>query len=401
MKSRFQFASKTLMVSLLLSIGLIFVSAVSAQDCNSCSNPGDDVECNKQKQQCWEAKIDETQAQATTLTSTINLLNGQIALQQLQINQTLAEISQLEEEVDELGQRIEGLGFSLDRLGTVLIGRVRAEYKQGRSSPALRLLGADNLSNLVTQMKYLLLAQRQTAEVMERTETQRLEYDEQKTLKEEKQQELKDKKAVLQGQRATLDQQKKDQQFLLDQTKANEAVYQAELAKTLAELAAIQSIVAGYGSESYVKEVNQGDGIATIIAGASACSTGAHLHFEVTKDGYHRDPASYLKSTSILWNNSPDGSFSIYGGWEWPVNNAARVTQGYGMTYYARAGYYGGAPHTGIDMVSKSSGDYTIKAVRKGKLYRGSIACGGGLLRYVKVDHSDDSEDTFYLHINY
>ena len=71
------------------------------------------------------------------------------------------------------------------------------------------------------------------------------------------------------------------------------------------------------------------------------------------------------------------------------------------MTYYARAGYYGGAPHTGIDLISKSSGEYAIKAVRSGTLYRGSIACGGGLLRYVRVDHKDDSEDTYYLHVNY
>lgn len=405
---KFNFFLKSLVLILLVfaAVFLLKVPALSAQECekscNKATQSNDDyLLCINSEKACWEGKISETQQKANTLTNAINLINGKISLQQLQVNQTLAEITQLEEEITELSQRIEGLSYSLDRLSTVLIERVRAQYKQSRTAPALRLLGAESLSELVTQMKYLALAQRQTADTMERTETQRLEYDEQKQLKEVKQAQLETKRKTLQAQQATLQQQKKDQQFLLTQTKNDEKTYQNELAKTLAEFAAIQSIIAGKGSESEVKSVSQGDGIASIIAGASACSTGAHLHFEVVKDGAHRDPAGYLKSESIAWNNSPDGSFGFSGGWNWPINNAARVTQGYGMTYYARAGYYGGAPHTGLDMISKSSGDYSVKAVRSGTLYRGSISCGGGLLRYVRVDHQDDSEDTYYLHVNY
>lgn len=384
-----------------------FAIPVGADDCSSivCSSStqSDDeyFDCNKKKQSCWEQKIDTTQAEAATLTSTINLLNGQISLQQLQVDLTFAEIYQLEGDVTELSERIKGLGYSLDRLSTVLIERVQAQYKQSRMVPSLQLLGADSLANVITNIKYLSLAQKQTANVMARTENQRIAYDDQKLLKEDKQDELEVKKISLEGLQASLLVQKKDQQYFLSETKNNEAKYQSELAKTLAELQAIQSIIAGQGFETKVRDVNQGEKIASIIAGASACSTGTHLHFEVTKNGSHRDPAGYLKSVSILWSNGSDGPFGFSGGWDWPVNNAARITQGYGMTQYARVGSYGGNPHTGIDMVSKTFADYTIKAVRKGILYRGSIACGGGLLRYVKVDHKDDSEDTYYLHVNY
>lgn len=399
------FFSKFILACVSFGVFLFWpISQIQAQACEDiqCSKDADNyLDCNKSKQSCWEGKISETKQKANTLTNAINVLNGQISLQQLQIDQTLAEIAKLEEEIAELTERIGGLIVSLDRLGTALIERVRVEYKHSRSTPSLQLLGANSFSELVNQMKYLLLAQRQTAEAMERTETQRLEYDEQKNLKETKQTELEGKRRTLQGQQAVLEQQKKDQQFLLTQTKSDEAKYQAELAKTLAEAAAIQSIIASKGSETEVKQVNQGDAIASIIVGASACSTGTHLHFEVAKDGSRRDPAGYLKGVDILWSNNPDGTFGLLGGWEWPVNNPARITQGYGMTHYARLGYYGGAPHTGIDMVSKSAGDYTVKAVKKGTLYRGSISCGGGLLRYVKVDHEGESEDTYYLHINY
>ncbi|MCC6711685.1 MAG: hypothetical protein IT416_05040 [Candidatus Pacebacteria bacterium] len=384
------------------------VEQVAADDCAAivCSintqTEDEYLSCNKKKQACWEQKITETKSQALTLTNTINLLNGQISLQQLQVDITQAEIIKLENQVTELSERIKGLGYSLDRLGTVLIERVQAQYKQSRVSPSLQLLGLDSLTDVVSRLRYLSIAQKQTAEVMARTETQRLEYDEQKTLKEEKQDELELKRIDLVNLQSSLKVQKTDQQYLLNETKNNEAKYQSELAKTLAELEAIQSIIAGKGQESKTGEVKQGDKIASIIAGASACSTGTHLHFEVTKDGTHRDPAGYLKNAEISWNNSPDGSFGFGGSWEWPVNNAALITQGYGMTYYARVKrFYGGGPHTGIDMVSKTNGDYTVRAVRDGTLYRGSIACGGGNLRYVKVVHKDEPEATYYLHINY
>ncbi len=236
---------------------------------------------------------------------------------------------------------------------------------------------------------------------MQLTESQRLVFDEQKQLKEKKQNELAVKKAQLSKQQDQLKKQKADQQFLLKQTQNDEARYQSELAKTLSELQAIQSILAGQGNETKVRTVQEGDMIASIISGASACSTGTHLHFEVSRGGAMANPAEFLRSADITWNNQPDGSFGFNGSWRWPLSDPARITQGYGMTYYAAVKRsYGGAPHTGIDMLSKN-GDLGVKAVKPGTLYRGSIKCGGGLLRYVRVEHSGENISTYYLHVNY
>jgi hypothetical protein len=236
---------------------------------------------------------------------------------------------------------------------------------------------------------------------MQQAETTKQTYDQERTLKETKQAEFERKQAQLRQQQAELSKQRAEQQFLLTETKNNEAMYQRELAKTLAELQAIQSIIAGQGSESNAGEVKEGDTIASIIVGASPCSTGTHLHFEVVKDGSHRDPAAYLRGIDANWNNNPDTSFGFGGDWNWPVNDPAKINQGYGMTYYARVRRaYGGQPHTGIDMASKSN-NLSVKAVKDGTLYRGSIRCGGGQLRYVKVEHKDDGLSTYYLHVNY
>ena len=66
------------------------------------------------------------------------------------------------------------------------------------------------------------------------------------------------------------------------------------------------------------------------------------------------------------------------------------------MTPTALSGWYGGGPHTGIDMYSSASS--AVIAVHDGTLYSGGISCGGGTLHYKKVDHGDGTS-SYYLHI--
>ncbi len=388
-----------------------------AQAIDSCENfqcnaeqQGDNeyYDCISQKKSCIEQKLSEVQTQKTSLTNTIAIINGQISIQQLQIDQLQAEIAVLERDITGLSERISGLNLSLDRLSTMLVGRIQAQYKSSQVSPMTLLFGSESFNDFMSQYRYLRQAGQQTALAMARAENQRLEYDEQKALKESKQLQVEKKKSQLESAKLQLSKQRSEQQFFLAQTKNDELKYQSQLAQSLAELAAIQSIIAGNGDESKVRDVKEGESIASIIQGSSPCSSGTHLHFEVVKHGVNFDPTGFLKSIDAVWNNQPDGSFGFGGDWNWPVNDAAKINQGYGMTCYARPGCYyprgayGGSPHTGIDIASKSY-DYTVKAVKDGVLYRGSIGgChGGGLLKYVRVEHKDSDINTYYLHVNY
>jgi peptidoglycan hydrolase CwlO-like protein len=392
-------------------IFLLLFSFVSSEPVSACEQlvcdskvqtENEYFSCIGEKRNCLEAKLKEVQSERITLTNTISIINGKISIQELQINQILAEITLLEREVGVLSERIDGLNVSLDRLTTVLINRIQAQYKHSQTTQLTMLASANSINQFLSQYKYLSQAGQQTASAMSRAESQRMQYDEQKALKETKQAEVQKKRLTLEAERQGLAQQRQEQQFLLRETQNNETRYQAELAKTMAELQAIQSIIAGKGSETRVGEVKEGDRIASIIVGASTCSTGTHLHFEVVRRGVNYNPASYLKSvSSFVWNNSPDGPFPFTGEWDWPVDDPARINQGYGMTYYARVRRaYGGAPHTGIDMMSRTA-NYSVRAVQDGTLYRGSIACGGGLLRYVRVQHNESDLNTYYLHVNY
>lgn len=350
----------------------------------------------------YEGKIVDLQGKQRTLASTIAVLNNQIALTETQILATQQGIVKLESEIQQLSTKIGQLNDVLTDVSQVLGARIEETYKRLTTSPVYYLFAANGFSDFLSRLQYLRSAQYHDRELLFTMEEARLNFDQQKTLKEEKQTELEVLKKRLGGQKVLLDQQKASKQELLQVTKNDERGFQDLLAKARAEFEAIQSILAGKGKETEVGGVKSGEAIASIISGASACSTGGHLHFEVARNGGNESPAGYLKPVDVIWDldgwYGHDDPFGFSGSWDWPINGTPRVTQGYGMTAYARSGAYGGAAHTGIDMVSD---DLVVKGVKDGTLYRGSIACGGGTLRYVKVEHQDSDIDTYYLHINY
>jgi peptidoglycan hydrolase CwlO-like protein len=350
----------------------------------------------------YETKISELQGQQKTLSSTISYLNNKIYLTEIQIQKTNEEINILKEEIDKLSVKINQLDKSLDEISKILSERIGATYKSSHLKPIYLLFSSENFTSFFSKLQYLKFAQENDRLLMYQMEQQKINFDKQKNLKEQKQEKMKALKKTLEVQEASLAQQKIGKQQLLEITKNDEKKFQELLAAARAEMEAIQSIIAGKGQETIVGDISAGSRIASIISGASACSTGTHLHFEVIIGGVNVNPASVLKSQDVDWDlcgwYGCDESFSFSGSWDWPVNGRPRITQGFGMTAYARSGAYGGRPHSGLDMVSE---DLQVKAVKEGKLYRGSIPCGGGTLRYVKVVHKDGSADTYYLHVNY
>ncbi|MEK7450896.1 MAG: hypothetical protein AAB662_03110, partial [Patescibacteria group bacterium] len=255
---------------------------------------------------------------------------------------------------------------------------------------------SDNISNFFSRLNYLKIARTHDIELMRDAQQAKNNYANQKDIFEAKKKKVESLKAQLESYTSQLAQEKKDKQALLAVTKNNEATYKQMLQSALAEQRAIQQIAAGGGNAVSVGRVKEGDLIGYMISGKSACSSGTHLHFEVRKDGGIQDPSQYLSSKSVTFENSPDGSFSFGGSWSWPLSDPIFVEQGFGMTYWARIGWYAGGPHTGLDLYSNSS--LAVRAVKDGELFRGSIACGGGQLPFSRVDQADGIQ-TYYLHI--
>lgn len=373
----------TIFITLTLFLGAL--ALVKAQSCDTMCQKGDTV--------CLGQVMSDCSGKISTLQNQANTLKNQVAQFDAQIRLTTLKITQTEEKISLLDGRIDQLEVSLVSLTKAFSSRAVETYKLSKFENNFAfIMSATDINDAVNRFHYLSKIQEEDRSLLARLTEAQTSYKGEKVDQEDLQKEL-------EQQKKNLGNQKLSKAQLLQITKNDEKKYQNLLSKARAEIEAIQSIVAGLGKETEVGKVSEGNRIASVIPGPSACSSGGHLHFEVVKDKAHQNPVSYLSNKSVSWDNSPDGQFSFSGSWQWPIGEPIRITQGYGMTYYAaNLRYYGGGPHTGIDMINP--GDYNVKAVKPGTLYLGSIICGSGNLRYVHV-RQDDGFDTYYLHINY
>lgn len=349
-----------------------------------------------------QQKVSELSNQKKTLASQIAVMDSQIKLTQLRIDAKKQEIAILEEDIDTSNKKIDNLEGSLSNLTKVLVNRIVATYQIGGSIQPLQIVASSGgVGNYLDRVNYLKIIQEHDKKLIYETQQAKVDYANQKQIFEEKKAKVEQLKQELEGYTAKLDQDKKDKNALLIVTQNNEAVYQQKLQAALAEQAAISQIAGGGGNAVSVGPVKAGDVIAHVISGRSACSSGTHLHFEAHEGGGLRDPSDYLSSASFSYvdndGGSSEGAISPHGSWSWPLHGSIIITQGYGMTPWARSsGAYGGGPHTGIDMYSTDSS--AVYAVKDGTLYRGGIGCGGGQLLFAKVDHGDGTE-SYYLHV--
>ncbi len=337
-------------------------------------------------------KIAEYEQQVKNLQSQANTLSNQIAQFDAQINLTQLKIDQTQQQIVLLGGRIGELEGSLESLSEAFQTRAVETYKMARvGSSVVTLIASQNLSQAVSRYNYLRRIQESDRDLMIRLQSAQNVYKNQKEELEKLQEQLK-------SQRLQLDSQKKAKANLLAITKNDEKKYQELLANARAELAAISAIIAGRGKETEIRKVSDGERIASILTSGPnlrACSTGAHLHFEVVKDGVPQNPFGLLSSKSLIWDNI-DAPQNGLGSWRWPLNDPIRITQGFGKTSYSSI--YAGGQHTGVDMTNESNRE--IIAVKPGILYRGGIGCRDGTLQYVRVKQ-DDGYNSYYLHVNY
>ncbi len=374
-----------IIIALVLLLALTFSGAASV-------HASDDID-NKIKE--LEAKVSELRAQGDSLSSKIGALDGQIKLTEYKIASTKHEISDLESDITAASKRTKNLDRSLTDASKVLINRIRATYKAGIQGTITALLASGDITSFLWRVNYLRVVQVHDKQLVYDTQQAKEDYVHQKEISENKKTKVLGLKTQLEEYTTQLDQDRKDKENLLTVTRNSEKDYQARLASARAEQQAILQATGGGGSAIDIGPVQEGDVIGHMIIGESACSTGTHVHFEVYKDGSLQNPADYLANKSVTWNNSPDGQFSFSGSWRFPVSDEVSIYQGYGMTSFARSGFYGGGPHTGIDMGSSST---SVHAVKPGQLYRGSVTCKGRQLLFARVDQQDGFR-TFYFHI--
>jgi peptidoglycan hydrolase CwlO-like protein len=390
---------KKILLLILAPLALLILStsitlAVSIEECEKDDIPADKVgECIK----ILSEKVTDLGNQKKTLSSQIAQFDTQIKLTQTKISEAESTIAQLEKEIGVLGFRIGYITESVDRLEVLLKQRIVATYQQSFVSNLEIIVSSANFSDLILRTQYLKQVQENDKKLLANLLLTKSNYANQKDEREEKQTAIEANRQKLLGLKTSLDQQKVEKQTFLEITKNDEARYQRLLAQAQAE----QAIVFGGGDDVFLRDVNQGDSIGSIATHSASpgCSSGAHLHFEVHKDGSVQNPNNYLKSASYSYSYPPEqesyyGTISPSGDLPWPLNETIIIHQGFGSHPFAQSFYPSGS-HMGIDMDSGSS---TVKAVKGGKLYGGSYNCSNGKLYYAKIEH-DDGLVTWYLHM--
>lgn len=383
---------KILFISFLLGL-LVFFKDVSiivrASDC--------DDKQNQEKVACLENKVNDLKNQAKTLSSQISIMDSQIRLTEARIEADKREILNITLDIDTATKKISTLQDSLNKITEVLLNRIVATYTAGRAQPLEMLLSSHDASNLLVRLNYLRIVQAHDKKLIYDVAQAKNDYTNQKEIFEGKKKKIELLKLQLEAYSRSLEQQKIAKQQLLIATQDDEAKYQQLLAQARAE----RAVVFGGGVDSFLRDVNQGDAIGFIASHSVSpgCSSGAHLHFEVQKEGVVQNPNNYLKSANFSYDYGSDsygyyGTINPSGDLPWPLNEPVVIHQGYGSHGFAQ-NFYSGGLHTGIDMDSSSS---TVKAVKSGKLYGGSYNCSNGKLYYSKIIH-DSGLVTWYLHV--
>jgi peptidoglycan hydrolase CwlO-like protein len=366
---------------ILLFFTLVFIipSLVFAEACSDISDPN-------QRITCLNGELDRLGSQSKTLSNQIAQFDAQIKLATIQIAQT-------EQKISLLGGRINQLEISLEALTKAFASRAVETYRMSRvGSGFILLLSSDSLSEATSRFHYLQLIQKADQELLSKLQIAQTDYKGQKEDQETLQKQL-------QIQKTNLANQKSAKTALLTATRNDEKRYQQLLSEAIAQL----NISKGLGEEKFLRNISEGETIGAIINSPSGCSTGRHLHFQVQKDNNLQDPNDYLKSIGFNYSYPSNlysyfGTINPHGSWNWPMNEPITINQGYGSTGYARDFGYQNFVHPGIDLESSSS---QVKAVASGKLYSGSINCGGkypGVLPYAKVEQ-DNGIVIYYEHM--
>lgn len=349
--------------------------------------------------QFFQDKISELNQQSKTLASEIAVMDNQIKLTEARISATKQKIEELSSDIEITTEKLSTLQESLTQLTEVLLNRIIATYEVGHAQPFEILLSSNSASSFFSRLNYLRVAQIHDKKLIYITQAARNDYQNQKEIFENKKKKVEELKIQLEAYIAQLAEEQKNKENLLKVTKNDEARYQRLLAQAKAE----QAIVFGGGEETFMRNVSKGDSIGFIASYSISpgCSSGAHLHFEVHKNGSVQDPNAYLRPANYSYSYSSDeygyyGSINPSGDLQWPIDEPIKVNQGYGGSHTYAQRFYPNGIHMGIDMDSGSSS--TVKSVKDGRLYAGSYSCSSGKLLYAKIEH-DDGLVTWYLHM--
>lgn len=305
----------------------------------------------EEKSRIYQVSINEKKSVINSLAGKISVLNNRIKKLENDIYLTSQKIKLKNLLIQSLEIEIDKTFLDISEKKNVLIGIIRIINNFDKKSPIEIFFEDKQFSEFFSQTRYINLIHKGLNESLaEVKDLKNVLEDKKITSKEEKQQleELQQRTSV---QEYALSQDRSSHRELLNKTKGEEERYQKLFSITLQE------------KTKLLKEM-------------------AELEKEVKRR------KNFLYYSEI--GKIPPAGVKIF---RWPEDNMI-LTQGYGMTDFARNGAYGGAGHNGIDM-SAGLGS-PIKAAADGEVLILGYNKGWG--NWITLKHKNGTV-TLYAHM--
>ena len=293
-----------------------------------------------------------TQEQRQSLQREISLLQGQVKLVESQISATDTKINLTEGKIDQVQERIGATQDLMSRKRETLGRLIFFLNQRDQEDIVASIMKYENISDIAQQIHDVARVQQQVFVIIQELKKAKTALEGDRTELEDKKDELEDLSAEAEARRVQLANVKSEKDRVLKVTKGQENAYQTQIAEIEKQKAA------------FFKELKELE--------LKAISGGLYIvHIKATKV-----PA---KGTKIF---------------DWP-ETGYRLTQGYGMTSYAKRGAYGGAPHNGIDIAAGYGS--LIRAIGSGQIVANGLSSGWG--NWIAIQH-DNGLVSLYTHMS-
>ncbi len=289
------------------------------------------------------AVIATTREQADSLKKEITIIQNQIGAVQAQIGSTAASIEKTRLTIDGVQNQISLKRAEMSRKRDT-VGRMIAFLDQrDREQLIASLFKYADLSSFVQQFHDLAIVQKKLFSIINEIKVAKASLEDDKQVLEDQEAELEHLNDIALQRKQQLAGVKGERDRVLSITKGQEVQYQKQLATIEKQ------------KSQLFKELRE-------------------LELKVVSGG--------LYIVHIKADNVPPRGTKIF---QKPEDDAY-VTQGYGMTAYARRGAYGGAPHNGVD-ASAGYGS-PIKAIGDGKIVANGTNSGWG--NWIAIQHPNN-----------
>ena len=319
--------------------------------CNFASAQTDDERIEQLRKQIEELEKEAEQyrgniatekAKAQSLNREISLLQNQIGQIQTKISITNTQIDKTKIEIGGTEATIEEKEHMIEKQKSSVTQLLISIQRKDNESLLASLMKNENISDFLRQAEYTADINNSLLSLIEDLKSSKLELEDHKESLEGKKSELETLNQQNRVQQLSLAEVKGGKDKLLKDTKGQEAQYQ----KMLKDVEQKKSLFFTELRELETRIIQGGLYLVHVVA----------------------DPVP-AKGKIFQW---PEESY--------------KITQGYGMTSYARSGAYGGAGHNGVDMSSGYGSE--VKAIGDGEIVANGSNSGWG--NWVAIKHTNN-----------